>query len=126
MCLEDEENVDNLLLRCRCAVKVWNIVISWFGGKWVLLRSIQHHFEAWKTPIGPPKGKELWKLLFLSVIWHIWEDRNARCFEGTKSKEEILCDKIKFSVAQWVKTNPIFKDCPSDQIMYNWSAIAFT
>ena len=58
MCLEDEENADHLLLRCRCAVKIWNIVISWFGGNWVLPRSIQHHFEAWKTLVGSLKGKE--------------------------------------------------------------------
>ena len=48
------------------------------------------------------------------------------CFEGTKTNEEVLGDKIKFSVVQSVKINPIFKDCPSDQIMYNWKEIAFS
>ena len=54
-------------------------------------------FQGMEAPIRSPKGKELWKLLFLSVIWHIWKERNARCIEGTKTKEEISCDKIKFS-----------------------------
>ena len=42
------------------------------------------------------------------------------------SSEEILCDKIEFSVAQWVKINTLFKDYPIDQIMYNWKDIAFS
>eukprot|EP00268_Persea_americana_P041537 TRINITY_DN4143_c1_g1_i4.p1 TRINITY_DN4143_c1_g1~~TRINITY_DN4143_c1_g1_i4.p1 ORF type:complete len:133 (-),score=13.21 TRINITY_DN4143_c1_g1_i4:185-583(-) len=126
MCLEDEESVDNLLLTCRCAGKIWNSVISWFGCTWVMLECLHQLFEAWRSCIGNPKGKELWKLSFLSVIWHIWKERNARCFEGTKSQEEILCDKIKFSVAQRVKINPMFKDFPTDQIMYNWKEIALS
>ena len=44
-----------------------------------------------------------------------------RCFEGTKSKEEISCEKIKFLVVQWMKINPRFKDYPADQ--YNWKEI---
>lgn len=58
LCLEDEETVDNLLLRCRCAVKIWNTIISWFGSKWDLPKLFQHLFEAWKSPIGYPRVKE--------------------------------------------------------------------
>ena len=126
MCLEDEETVDHLLLRCIYAVKIWNSVIGWFGCKWVLPKLLQHLFEAWKSPTGSLRGKELCKLLFLLAIWHIWKERNARCFEETNSFEEILSDKIKFSVAQWVKINTLFKDYPMHQIMYNWNDIAFS
>lgn len=48
------------------------------------------------------------------------------CFEGTKTNEEVLGDKIEFSVVQRVNINHIFKDCPSDQIMYNRKDIAFS
>eukprot|EP00268_Persea_americana_P021333 TRINITY_DN21279_c2_g1_i5.p1 TRINITY_DN21279_c2_g1~~TRINITY_DN21279_c2_g1_i5.p1 ORF type:complete len:123 (-),score=17.22 TRINITY_DN21279_c2_g1_i5:262-630(-) len=44
VCWEDEETLDNLLLRSRYAVKLWDSVISWFDCKWVLPRSLQHHF----------------------------------------------------------------------------------
>ena len=128
MCLEEEETVDHLLLSCKCAIKIWNSVISWFGCKWALPELLQQLFEAWKPPIGSKKGKELWKLLFLSAIWHILKERNARCFGGTRTKEEILCDRIKYSVAQWVKINTLFKDYSTDQIVFNfnWKELAFS
>ena len=68
ICLEDEENADHPLLQCRCAVKIWNSVLSQFGCSWVMPEGIQQLFEAWNSPIGNPKGKELWSLSFLSVF----------------------------------------------------------
>ena len=41
MCLEDEENVNHHLLRCRCVVKIRNSVISWFGCKWAMPKLFQ-------------------------------------------------------------------------------------
>ena len=46
MCLEDEETIDHLLLRCNGAVKIWNTVISWFGCNWVFPNQIQNLFMA--------------------------------------------------------------------------------
>lgn len=126
MCLEDEETVDHLLLRCSFAMKIWNSVINWFKCKWAMPKALQHLFEEWTSLIGSKKGKELWKLSFLAVILHIWKERNARCFEGKKCLEEILCDKIKFSVVQWVQISPTFKDYPIDQIMFSWKELAFS
>ena len=37
---------------------------------------------------------------------------------------ESICGKIKFSVAQWVLTDPIFRDYFVDQIMLNWKDVA--
>ena len=47
-------------------------------------------------------------------------------FEGTRTKEEILCDRIKYSVAQWVKINTPFKDYSTHQIVFNWKELAFS
>ena len=119
MCLKDEETIGHLLLRCNNAVKIWNTVINWFGCSWVFPKHVQVLFMAWKSPIGSQKGKEMWKLTFLAVIWHIWKERNARCFEGASTNGDSICGKIKISVAQWVSINPIFKYYNVDQIMYN-------
>ena len=74
---------------------------------------------AWKSPM-----KEMWKLTFLAVIWHIWKERNARCFEGAGTNENSICGKIKFFVAQRVAINPIFRDYTVYQIMFNWKDVA--
>ena len=124
MCLEDEESIDHLLLWCNSAVKIQNTVISWFGCSWVLPKQIEDLFMAWKSPIRSNKGKGMWKITFLAVIWHTWKERNARCFKGTAMNRESICGKIKFSVAQWVLINPIFRDISVDQIMFNWKDVA--
>ena len=125
MCSEDEETIDHLLLRCNSAVRIWNSVVSCFGCSWIFPKHVQDLFVAWKSPIKSQKGKEMWKLSFLVVIWHIWKERNARCFEGVVMNGDSICGKIKFSVAQWVLINPIFRDYSIDRIMYNWKDVAF-
>ena len=124
MCLKDEEIVDHLLLRCKIAMKIWNTFLTWLGCSWVPPNQIQDLFTALKSPIGSHKGKEMWKLTFLAVIWCIWKERNARRFEGTAANGESICGKIKFSVVQWVLIYPILKDISVDQILYNWKEVA--
>ena len=124
MCLEDEETIDHLLLRCNSATKIWNNIISWFGCSWVFPKNIQDLFMAWKSPQRSHQGKEMWNLSFLAVIWHIWRERNARCFEGAATNGEPIGGKIKFYVAQWVLINPMFRDYSVDQIMFNWKDVA--
>ena len=80
MCLEDEETIDHLALTCNSAAKIWNIVISWFGCSWVFPKNIQDLFMAWKSPLQSHKGTEMWNLYFRVVTWHLWKERNARCF----------------------------------------------
>ena len=66
-----------------------------------------------------PRGREMWKLQFLAVIWTVWKERNAMCFEGIVSDVNSVSDKIKLSVAFWVSTNPLFHGISLDQIIVN-------
>ena len=55
---------------------------EWFDCCWVFPRTIPELFQAWRAPTGVPRGKELWRLTFLLVLWTIWKERNSRCFKG--------------------------------------------
>lgn len=72
-------------------------------------QNIQAHFEAWRAPINFPRGKAMWRASFLALVWIVWKERNARCFEGRSSKEQVLEEKLKFTVASWMKVLPLFK-----------------
>ena len=99
MCLRDEESVDHLLLNCKEAQSLWRAVVGWFDCRWVFPKSLIELFQAWKEPIGIPRGKELWRFTFLAVIWIIWKERNSRCFEGKESSVSSLVERIKVLVA---------------------------
>ena len=83
MCLRDEESVDHLLLNCKSAQSLWMAIIGGFGCCWALPQSLPPAFPSLKgSTIGDPRGKVMWRLSFLAVIWTIWRERNSRCFEG--------------------------------------------
>lgn len=51
---------------------------------------------------GVWKGKNHMEISFLVIIWFLWKERNARCFEYKASSLDSLPEKIKFIVAYWV------------------------
>ena len=87
MCLRGEESADHLMVTCKTAHYVWRSVIGWFDCCWVFPNSLPELFQAWKALIRAPRGKELWRLSFIAVIWTIWKKRNSRCFEGVGNRD---------------------------------------
>ena len=101
-------------------------IIGGFGCCWALPHSLPELFQAWKVPIGDPRGKVMWWLSFLAVIWTIWKEINLRCFEGISVSESNMLEKLKFLVASWVSILPSFKGFSLDQIVYHWKEVAFS
>ena len=66
MCFRDDELVDHLLLNCKVAQFIWRSVVEWFDCCWVFPKSLPDLFQAWKAPIGTPRGKELWRFVLSS------------------------------------------------------------
>ena len=124
MCLGDEETVDHLLLHCTIAQGLWSAVLSWFDCAWAHPDSILGQFEAWHMEIGSEKGKALWRSSFRAVLWSIWNERNAQCFDDNQSSLESLVDRLKFTIAPWVSILPRFRDIPFDFIVRNWRELA--
>lgn len=81
-------------------------------------------FLAWISPSGLPRGKEMWWLFFLAVIWIIWKERNSRCFDGVDADESILKDRIKVTITSWVMSNSSFKGYSIVQIVRNLKEVA--
>ena len=116
--------MERFLLKWSFTHKIWNAVFNWFGCSWVLPNSLPVLFEAWSNPSMVPRGREMWKLSFLAVLWIFWKERNAGCFEGIVSSVNLVSDKIKLSVAFWLSTNPLFHGFSLDQVMLNWKEVA--
>jgi hypothetical protein len=100
LCELDGELVDHLLLHCRVANALWNVIFSRFGLCWVMLGSVRELFACWWTE-GCSRSAMVWKMALLCLMWCIWRECNARCFEDTSwSFEEILHDFL-FTFYTW-------------------------
>ena len=126
MCLRRDELVDHLMVTCKTAHYIWISVIGWFDCCWVFPNSLPVLFQAWKASIGAPRGKELWRLYFLAIIWTIWKERNSTCFEGVGTCDSHLVGKARFLVALWVSISPSFRGYSIEQIMLQWKELAFS
>lgn len=51
----------------------------------------------------------MWKFAFMAVIWSIWKEMNAICFDGCASPVERMVDRAKFLVPSVVSVLSIFK-----------------
>ena len=126
MCFRHEESVNHLMLNCKTTRFIWMSVVGWFEFCCALPNSLLELFQAWKAPIGDSRGKVMWRLSFLAVIWTIWKERNLRCFKGIASSESNVVEKLKFFVALWVSINASFRGYSLQQTMYHWKELAFS
>jgi hypothetical protein len=90
LCKSDGESVDHLLLHCEVANALWNAILSRLGLCWVMPNSVRKLLACWCSG-GRTRSAVAWKMIPLCLMWCIWRERNARCFEDSeRSFEEIL------------------------------------
>ena len=58
------------------------------------------------------KGKILWQVAALSLIWFIWLERNARIFKGRWRSVNVIWDLIFFFSSIWASNTKTFVDIP--------------
>lgn len=63
------------------------------------------------------------KAFFMAIIWAIWKERNALCFEGTASHCAILAEKVKIYM---VTILPQFQGISVSDIIRNWKEVSFS
>jgi hypothetical protein len=69
---------------------LWNAILNHLGLCWVMPGSVRELFACWCLG-GCTRSAVVWKMIPLCLMWCIWRERNARCFEDSmRSFEEIL------------------------------------
>ena len=69
-----------------------------------------HLFESWKMDVGSQRGRIMWKVSFMAIIWVIWKEHSAWCFQGKVTMRGDLVEKVYFLVSSWV--SPSFMTFP--------------
>nr|XP_016488102.1 PREDICTED: uncharacterized protein LOC107808126 [Nicotiana tabacum] len=91
----EEEALDHLLFDCAYSRTMWATMLRWTG--------MQHQIGSWdeeiewmaKVAVSKSKG-EILVFLFTAVIYHVWQERNNRRFQG----KEIECSRRIKEVVQ--------------------------
>ena len=74
--------MDHLLLHCPTDYELWSLVFYLFGLHWVMPLKEVELFEFWQGNFRRHRYIVFWRLVPHCLMWCIWRERNAKCFEG--------------------------------------------
>jgi hypothetical protein len=92
--------VDHLLLHCEVVNALWNIIFSRFDLCWVMPGSVKELYACWWAG-GCSRNAVVWKMVPLYLMWCIWRECNARCFENLSRSFEELHHYFLFTLYTW-------------------------
>ena len=78
------ETCSHLFFSCKMAYKIWLGCYKWLGIQTVLPQMASDH---WRQHMGLGRGlkrKLIWQVIWFSVIWIIWKNRNNKIFDGAE------------------------------------------
>ncbi|RVW37832.1 hypothetical protein CK203_087876 [Vitis vinifera] len=76
------ESIDHLFLHCPVTIGLWHRLFNLVGVIWVPPRSIEDMLVISFKGLGNSvRGKILWQIACLTLIWMVWQERNNRIFE---------------------------------------------
>ena len=103
MCEEEEETIDHLLIHCKIAKLLWDLILSIVGISWVFPNSVLHTLLAWQGAAVGKKRKKIWLAAPLCLFWNLWRARNCLVFENEVPSAQIL--KANFVTTLWSWAN---------------------
>ena len=103
MCEEEEETIDHLLIHCKIAKMLWDLILSIVGISWVFPNSVMHTLLAWQGAAVGKKRKKIWLAAPLCLFWNLWRARNSLVFENEVPSAQRL--KANFVTNLWSWAN---------------------
>ena len=107
MCEEDEENIDHLLIHCKFAKMLWDLILSIVGISWVFPHSVLHTLLAWQGAAVGKKSKKLWFAAPLCLFWNLWCARNKLVFENEVPSVQKIKANFVTNLWFWAKLNSV-------------------
>ena len=65
------------------------------------------------------RGKILWQIACLTLLWVVWQERNNRIFEDKGRTEEMLWDLLLFFSSLWASCFAAFSRVPLSVLQLN-------
>ncbi|RVW19678.1 Structural maintenance of chromosomes protein 3, partial [Vitis vinifera] len=126
LCKGNGESIDHLFLHCPITIGLWHRLFNLVGVIWVPPRSIEDMLVISFKGLGNSvRGKILWQIACLTLIWMVWQERNNRIFEDKGRTEEVVWDLIRFYSSLWASCTEAFRGVPLSILQINWIGFAF-
>jgi hypothetical protein len=103
MCKQSGESINHLLLYCQVARVLWSVVLTLFDVTWVMSEGLVDLLVCWRSQCGNISAKEVWRIAPLCLMWIIWRERNARCFEDQDRSMEELKKLLIQTLFHWTE-----------------------
>ena len=103
LCGVFEESPSHLLLHCQFSWQIWAWWLQIWGLVWIPPSSIYDAFHAWFHPCQMPFFKKVWCAIFFIILWTLWKERNARCFDNKSSSISQLQNLVLLRLSWWIK-----------------------
>ena len=108
MCKADGESVDHLLLHCRYAKELWDLVFAMFGVCWVMPGGVRELFACWQGKMGKHPKHLIWRAVPHCLMWCIWRERNLRIFEDCEHHADELKLLFLRTLFEWMVSSRLF------------------
>ncbi|RVW99804.1 putative ribonuclease H protein [Vitis vinifera] len=124
LCKGNGESIDHLFLHCPVTIGLWHKLFNLAGLAWVPPRGIVDMMViAFKGLGNSLRGKTLWQIACLTLLWMVWQERNNRIFEDKGRTEEMLWDLLLFYSSLWASCTAAFSGVPLSVLQLNWAAV---
>jgi len=103
-----EEDRDHLFFHCDHYGRLWLLISHWFGIVTVLHGNLHSRANQFCALGGFSKNSRTsFTIIWISVLFVIWKDRNRRIFQNHFDHLEALLERVKIQTFWWLKVNYI-------------------
>ena len=107
LCGKEEER-DHLFFQCDHYGRLWLLISNWLDIVTALPGELNTHANQFCALWGLSKNSmTAFSIIWISVLFVIWKDRNRRIFQNQFDQLEALLERVKFQTYWWLKANCI-------------------
>ena len=124
LCKGEGEATDHLFLHCLYIIGLRNKLFNSTGLVWVSPRRIEDIFAiAFKGFGSCTRGKTLWIIACLTLVWFVWQERDVRIFKDKERTEGDVWDLFHLFFSLWASCTPVFRGVPLLFLQLNWLVV---
>ena len=118
MCKRCGESVDHLLLHNPLAFEMGSMVFCLFGICWMMPQRVLDLLDCWSCNFRRHCNIVIWRMVPHCLMWCIWQEWNARSFEGHEQSILEFKSFFFFTLLEWCLVLPSFS-CFSLPVLFD-------